>query len=78
MTGSETPLEQSPPLLLVRGDATHEEVAAVVAVLQGMAAAAGAGEQPAGPVSQWGSPQRKVRVVPPHGPGGWRASALPR
>ena len=50
----------------------------MVAVLQAMAAAAGAGEQPAGPVSQWGSPQRKVRVVPPHGPGGWRASALPR
>ena len=78
MTGAETPQEPAPPLLLVKGDATHEEVAAVVAVLQGMAAAAGSVEKPTRPVSQWGSPQRKVRTTPPHGPGGWRASALPR
>ncbi|MGZ8744520.1 MAG: acyl-CoA carboxylase subunit epsilon, partial [Nocardioides sp.] len=34
------PVENKPPLFVVKGDATAEEVAALVAVLQGMAAAA--------------------------------------
>ena len=70
----------SVPLLLVRGDATEEEVAALVAVLQGVdaASAAAAASEDASPVSQWGSPHRKVRTSYPHGPGGWKASGLPR
>ncbi len=66
------------PLLLIKGSATAEEVAALVAVLQGVAAAsaAAASDVPA-EVSAWASPARKVRTVHPHGPGGWRASALP-
>ena len=68
------------PFLLIKGDATDEEVAALVAVLQGVAAATAtaAASQEAPVVSQWGSPHRKVRTAYPHGPGGWRASALPR
>jgi hypothetical protein len=69
------------PLVLIKGDATEEEVAALVAVLQGVAAAtaaAAAASDDAAAVSQWASPHRKVRASYPHGPGGWRASALPR
>ena len=69
--------EDSTPLVLIKGDATEEEVAALVAVLQGIASSGVAAEEPA-QVSQWGSPHRKVRATYPHGPGGWRASALPR
>ncbi len=68
-----------PPLLLVRGAATEEEVAALVTVLQGVAAAASA--EAAGdpePASSWAAPVRRLRHSPPAGPGGWRASALPR
>jgi hypothetical protein len=66
--------------LVIRGEATDEEVAALVAVLQGLtasASASAASPEPA-PVSAWAAPERKVRVTFPHGPGGWRASALPR
>jgi hypothetical protein len=68
------------PLVVIRGDATEEEVAALVAVVQGMAAAASvAAAQAERPVvSEWGAPHRKVRVWHPAGPGGWRASGLPR
>ena len=64
------------PLILIKGDATPEEVAAVVAVLQ----AASGGSTPARPApkSEWSSNHRKVRATYPHGPGGWRSSALPR
>jgi hypothetical protein len=67
------------PLLHIHGNATDEEVAALVTVVQALAAAAPAPTQaePRRP-SEWGSPRRSLR--PPHapGPGGWRASALPR
>jgi hypothetical protein len=29
-------------------------------------------------VSEWGAPHRRVRQWHPAGPGGWRASGLPR
>lgn len=68
--------EQRPLLRVVRGDATPEEVAALVAVV----AALGSGGAPAPrrPRPQWSAPHRLVRRTLPHGPGGWRASALPR
>jgi hypothetical protein len=70
------------PLVLIKGDATDEEVAALVAVLSGIASASSAataapGDVPA-PVSAWAAPARKVRTPLLHGPGGWRASGLPR
>ena len=69
------------PLVLIKGDADEEEVAALVAVLQGVAsasaaAAAASDEQPSRSV--WASPARGVRTPHHSGPGGWRASALPR
>ncbi len=68
--------EAEPPLLRVLSpDATAEEIAALVAVFSALGSAAPA---PAGPVSEWAAHHRKVRRTPPHGPGGWRSSALPR
>ena len=65
------------PLFLVRGEASAEEVAALVAVLQGVAAA-NAGAPSAGPKPEWSAHHRKVRASYPSGPGGWRSSAMPR
>ena len=68
--------EPSRPLILVKGDATPEEVAALVAVLQ---AASSGDEAPApAPKSEWSAHHRKVRSTYPHGPGGWRSSGMPR
>ncbi|MFD1542235.1 acyl-CoA carboxylase subunit epsilon [Nonomuraea guangzhouensis] len=62
-------------LRIVRGDATPEEIAALVAVL---ATRQSAPEPPAAPRSQtWRNPARAMRkpVVP--GKSAWRMSALP-
>ena len=75
-TGTDDPRDQ-PPLLVVKGDASAEEVAALVAVLQGLAAATPAGDAPK-PRSEWSSHHRKVRTPLAPGRGGWRSSALPR
>jgi hypothetical protein len=72
-----TPVNARPPLRLVRGDATPEEVAAVLAVLA--AAGGDAGTEPAPRhTSQWSSRERLVRRPLTPGPGAWRASAWPR
>ena len=66
----------TPVLRVVRGDATPEEVAALVAVV---AALASSGEEPPRrPASEWSAPHRRVRTTLPHGRGGWRSSSLPR
>lgn len=67
-------MTDEPFLKVVRGDATPEEIAALVAVLGSLA-----GPPPEGrPAPAWSAHHRKVRVTGPHGPGGWRSSALPR
>jgi hypothetical protein len=63
-------------LILIKGGATTEEVAAVVAVLQAASSVAPAAEK--APGSEWSSHARKVRPTHHNGPGGWRSSALPR
>ncbi len=77
-SGSVTGDEQTgrPPLFSVRGDATPEEVAALVAVLQGLAATGPGATRP--PRSEWASPHRAVRGSHSSGPGGWRSSSMPR
>ena len=70
---------------LTRGDASPEELAALVTIL---AAAGDDGAtdptDPQSPASRrftqppWGSPRRMMRTTHPHGPGGWRASTRPR
>jgi hypothetical protein len=76
-TESEKPANEAPPLFAIKGDASPEEVAALVAVLQGLAAArADAGDRT--PRSEWSSHHRKVRTPPAPGRDGWRSSAQPR
>ena len=64
--------------MLIRGGATDEEVAAVVAVLQALAAASGSQSAPAKPRSHWSDPARAHRRQLTHGPGAWWSSGLPR
>jgi hypothetical protein len=66
----------APPLRLVRGSATPEELAALVAVLA--AAGAGADPRPPAPASSWADRARLARPPLSPGPDGWRASAFPR
>ena len=63
-------------LRIINGDATPEEVAAVVAVLSAL----GGARRPPAPrrTPAWAAPHRLVRRTLPHGSGGWRASSLPR
>ena len=76
-SGATKPLEQERPLLrVVTADATPEEVAALVAVLAALGSSGG--EAPRRPRPEWSAPRRLVRSTLPHGPGGWRASTLPR
>ena len=66
---------EQPLLRVVNGDATPEEIAALVAVF----ASLGSGEAPPRRrTPEWSAHHRRVRVTLPHGPGGWRSSALPR
>jgi hypothetical protein len=64
----------APALRVVRGDATPEEVAALLVVLQALAPATS--DAPA-PRSEWAAPRRLVRAPLTAGRGAWRASALP-
>jgi Acyl-CoA carboxylase epsilon subunit len=76
--GSERSGGEAPPLLVIKGDATAEEVAALTAVLQAMAAAgAMAREGDRKPRSEWSAHHRKLTRPLAAGPGAWRASGLP-
>lgn len=72
-------MPDGPTLRVIRGDATPEEIAALVAVVSAANARATAPTEPPAPrMSSWRDPARRMRVPLPHGPGAWRASALPR
>ena len=60
-------------LRIVRGDATPEELAALVAVLSAVGAPAEQAEAPT--PSLWSRPQLRQPVFA--GPGAWQASGLP-
>jgi len=64
-----------PFLSVIRGDATPEEVAAIVAVL---ASLPGPATPPGRARPEWNAPHRLVRRPLAHGAGGWRSSGLPR
>ncbi len=70
-----TPGEDRPFLQVVKGDATPEEIAALVAVIASMNAPAEAEREPR---SAWAHPSRGLRAAHRHGAGAWRASGLPR
>jgi hypothetical protein len=67
--------EEAPFLRVVKGDPTPEELAALVAVLASLGGPAAVAPRR---TPQWNAPRRLHRLVAPHGPGGWRASGLPR
>jgi len=73
------PGDARPPLFVVKGNASAEEVAALAVVLQALAA--GAGTRASGPASrpEWSAPHRLMGPAPlAAGPGAWRSSSLPR
>ena len=65
----------TPVIRVERGNPTPEQLAALTAVLA--AASAGGAPTPA-PRTLWTARSRFARPRPAVGPGGWRASALPR
>ncbi|MCW2832392.1 MAG: hypothetical protein JWN68_345 [Nocardioides sp.] len=65
-----------PLLTVVNADATPEEIAALVAVFSSLGSSGGEGSPRRTP--EWSRPGRLMRGPVAHGPGGWRASALPR
>ena len=70
----------APYLRVVRGDATAEEIAALVATLTAVAAARSAAAGPSGPqpaAPNWNSRARLLRSPVHPAAGGWRRSALP-
>jgi hypothetical protein len=72
--------EQVPFLRVVRGDASDEEIAALVATLTAVAAArsaAGANSKQRIAAHEWASRARQLRTPAHPAAGGWRRSALP-
>ena len=68
--------DDAPMLKVVSPSATPEEVAALVAVFAALGSASA--PPPRRPRSAWADPARTHRRPLVHGPGGWRASGLPR
>jgi Acyl-CoA carboxylase epsilon subunit len=67
--------DRRPVLRVLRGDATPEEIAAVVAVL--LARPAREGAPPRSPPSPWADRSRLLRRPLFPGPDAWRRSGLP-
>jgi acyl-CoA carboxylase epsilon subunit len=63
--------------LIVSGDPSPEELAALVAMLAARLTPGDVGSR-GGRRSEWGAPARRMRGIHRHGPGAWRASAWPR
>jgi hypothetical protein len=67
-----------PPIRVVRGNPTPEELAAALTVVQARAAAATGGEPVRRGPDEWSDPARTVpRRVPQPGPRAWRTSYWP-
>ena len=69
-------MSETPLLKIVNADATPEEIAALVAVFSLLGSATENNAPRRTP--EWSQPARRVRTPVAHGPGGWRASSLPR
>jgi Acyl-CoA carboxylase epsilon subunit len=69
--------DAGPVLRVIRGDATPEEIAAVVAVLLSRPAATGDVPRPRPAPSAWAGRSRLLRRPLFPGPDAWRRSALP-
>jgi hypothetical protein len=69
--------ERKPVLRVIRGNATAEEIAALLAVVAARARAV-PGPASRRPSSAWSDRSQTMRAATPPGPGAWRASAWPR
>ena len=76
-TSDDAAQETRRPLVAIKGDASPEEVAALVAVVQLMAASASGTAERRRRRSVWADPGRQLRRPHHAGPGGWTRSALP-
>ena len=68
--------EEKPLLKVVKGTPDDYQLAALTAVIAGLASAAPVEEKPT-QRSEWANPARRVRRPLQHGPGAWRASGFP-
>ncbi|MFS8096540.1 acyl-CoA carboxylase subunit epsilon [Lentzea alba] len=68
--------EERPLLRVVKGTPDDHQLAALTAVIAGLAAAAPVEDKP-GQRSEWANPARRVRRPLQPGPGAWRASGFP-
>ena len=66
---------QRPVLTVIRGEPTPEQLAALLAVVVARGSSGGAAAEPQAR-SLWATPVLRGALA--HGPGAWRASALPR
>ena len=66
---------EAPSLTIINPDATEEEIAALIAVFSSLGTPSAPAPKPS---PAWSANARKVRQAHRHGPGGWRASGLPR
>ncbi len=71
-------MSERPLLRIVRGNPDDTEIAALTAVVAGLAGDGSPAEKPANPPSRWADRSALVRAPLRPGPGAWRASALPR
>ena len=82
MSGQEAPdAVDAPVLRVVRGNPTPAQLAALTAVLAGLSGDGDrSGRRVSGsrPRTLWTARSRFARPRPAVGPGGWRASSLPR
>ncbi|MEV0751224.1 acyl-CoA carboxylase subunit epsilon [Streptosporangium sp. NPDC050280] len=65
-------------LKIIKGDATLEEIAAVVIALSARATPANPAQKTPQTSKSWSNPSDRMRKALPVGQGAWRSSALPR
>ncbi|GAA0393939.1 hypothetical protein GCM10009530_51740 [Microbispora corallina] len=70
--------EREPYLTIIRGDATPEETAALVAAIAARSASGRPRPAPAAAAGRWRDPARGMRRPLTHGPGAWRTAFLGR
>ena len=75
---SATDQPDRPVLRVIRGDATPEEIAALLAVVSARTGGASRATGAARQLSGWADRSTTLRLPLQAGPGAWRASALPR
>ncbi|GGM84271.1 acetyl-CoA carboxylase biotin carboxyl carrier protein subunit [Lentzea pudingi] len=68
--------EEKPLLKVVKGTPDDYQLAALTAVIAGLASTQPAEEKPERR-PEWANPARRVRRSLQHGPGAWRASGFP-